>query len=60
MCLLICTFSGEMGYWDLGERERERASEREKRNTCGEQRGFQFSLSVFERNICFYYFGMLR
>ena len=24
MCLLICTFSGEMGYWDLGERERER------------------------------------
>ena len=22
MCLLICTFSGEMGYWDLGEREK--------------------------------------
>ena len=28
MCLLICTFSGEMGYWDLGERERERAREK--------------------------------
>ena len=41
MCLLICTFSGEMGYWDLGERERER----EKRNTCGEQRRFQFSFT---------------
>ena len=30
MCLLICTFSGEMGYWDLGERERERERERKE------------------------------
>ena len=37
MCLLICTFSGEMGYWDLGERERERA--REKRGTPVASRG---------------------
>ena len=42
MCLLICTFSGEMGYWDLGERERER----EKRGTHVASRGdSQFSFT---------------
>lgn len=52
--VIICTFSGEIWYRDLEERERE------KRNTCGEKRrDSSLSWVCLKGNNCFYYFGML-